>query len=324
MQSIKAYQDVIRQALTQFHFPEEPSNLYKPINYLLNIGGKRIRPSLTLLAADMFGAEVSSALPSALAIEVFHNFSLMHDDIMDKAPLRRGHDTVHEKWNANTAILSGDFMLIHSYTLLAKNPPELIAPLLEVFNKTAAEVCIGQQLDMDYEKTQDVTINDYVEMIRLKTAVLIGTALQLGAMVAHAEKSQTELIYQYGVNLGIAFQLQDDLLDAYGDPLKFGKQPGGDILENKKTYLLLKTLELANEEDQREIISWLQQTEYDPSKKIDAIMRIYDKLKIKEYINDEIREYTHRAFQALDEIALTKEKKVPLLQLSNELLNRTK
>src|SRR5690606_406624 len=181
----------------------------------------------------------------------------------------------------------------------------------EVFNKTAAEVCIGQQLDMDYEKTQDVTINDYVEMIRLKTAVLIGTALQLGAMVAHAEKSQTELIYQYGVNLGIAFQLQDDLLDAYGDPLKIGKQPGGDILENKKTYLLLKTLELANEEDHKEIISRLHQTEYDTTKKINAIMRIYDKLKNNEYIKYEIREYTLRAYLAFDEIALRKEKKVP-------------
>lgn len=322
MQSIKIYQQIIHEAVTKFDFPHEPRNLYDPIRYLLDIGGKRIRPSLTLLAAEMFGADASKALPSALAIEVFHNFSLMHDDIMDKAPLRRGHDTVHEKWNANTAILSGDFMLIYSYTLLAQNSPNLIPSLLDIFNRTAAEVCIGQQLDMDYEKAQNVAINDYLEMIRLKTAVLIGTALQLGAMVAGAEKTQAELIYHYGVNLGIAFQLQDDYLDAYGDPIKFGKQLGGDILENKKTYLLIKALELSNEYDRKEILYWLQQTEYDPTEKINAIMGFYDKLKIQKYIKREIQMYTDKAYQALEKITLNKERKEPLLQLSEELLNR--
>lgn len=322
MQSIKIYQQIIHEAVTKFDFPHEPRNLYDPIRYLLDIGGKRIRPSLTLLAAEMFGADASKALPSALAIEVFHNFSLMHDDIMDKAPLRRGRDTVHEKWNANTAILSGDFMLIHSYTLLAQNSPNLIPSLLDIFNRTAAEVCIGQQLDMDYEKAQNVAINDYLEMIRLKTAVLIGTALQLGAMVAGAEKTQAELLYHYGVNLGIAFQLQDDYLDAYGDPIKFGKQLGGDILENKKTYLLIKALELSNEDDRKEILYWLQQTEYDPTEKINAIMGFYDKLKIQKYIKREIQMYTDKAYQALEKITLYKKRKEPLLQLSEELLNR--
>lgn len=324
MQSIKAYQDIIHNGLAKFQFPEKPHDLYEPISYLLSIGGKRIRPTLTLLAAEMFGTDSALALPSALAVEVFHNFSLMHDDIMDKAPLRRGRDTVHIKWNPNTAILSGDFMLIHSYTLLAKNPPELIPSLLEVFNKTAAEVCIGQQLDMNFERTLEVEIKDYVEMIRLKTAVLIGASLQLGAITANAEQEQAALLYEFGVNLGIAFQLQDDFLDAYGDPHLFGKQLGGDILENKKTYLLIKALELATDEDQKEIVFWLQKNEYDPAQKIDAIMSIYNKLRIQDYIKHEIQHYTQQAYQALEQINLGADKKEPLLKLSEELLNRTK
>ncbi|MFB5946641.1 polyprenyl synthetase family protein [Albibacterium profundi] len=324
MQSIKAYQDIIHDGLTSFQFPEKPKDLYEPISYLLSIGGKRIRPTLTLLAAEMFGAHSTQALSSALAVEVFHNFSLMHDDIMDKAPLRRGQDTVHIKWNANTAILSGDFMLIHSYTLLAKNPPELIPPLLEVFNKTAAEVCIGQQLDMDFERTLQVEIKDYIEMIRLKTAVLIGASLQLGAITANAEPEQAMLLYEFGVNLGIAFQLQDDFLDAYGDPQHFGKQLGGDILENKKTYLLLKALELATDEDRDEIVSWLQKIEYDPDQKINTIMRIFNKLEVQNNIKDEIQQYTQLAYQALERVDIDTGKKAPLLKLSEELLNRTK
>lgn len=324
MQSIKAYQDIIHDGLAKFRFPEKPKDLYEPISYLLSIGGKRVRPTLTLLAAEMFGTDSTRALPSALAVEVFHNFSLMHDDIMDKAPLRRGQDTVHMKWNANTAILSGDLMLIHSYTLLAKNPPELIPSLLDVFNKTAAEVCIGQQLDMDFERTLQVEIKDYVEMIRLKTAVLIGASLQLGAITANAEQEQATLLYEFGVNLGIAFQLQDDFLDAYGDPQLFGKQLGGDILENKKTYLLIKALELATDEDQEEIIAWLQKSEYDPDQKIDVIMGIYNKLRIQDYIKQEIQQYTQQAYQALERIDLDSKKKAPLLKLSDELLNRTK
>lgn len=323
MQSIKAYQDIVNDGLARFQFPTEPNDLYEPIRYLLGIGGKRIRPVLTLLTAEMFGGKLASALPSALAIEVFHNFSLMHDDIMDKAPLRRGRDTVHEKWGANTAILSGDFMLIHSYTLLADNPPALTPTLLKTFNKTAAEVCIGQQLDMDYEKTTKVSIDNYIDMIRLKTAVLIGTSLQMGAMVANANSKQVELIYQYGVNLGIAFQLQDDFLDVYGDPHKFGKQPGGDILENKKTYLLIKALELASADQHREIISWLQKSEYEPIKKIETILSIYNNLKIGDHIKHEIQKYTQQAYRALDEIALETEKKEPLRKLGKELLDRT-
>ncbi len=322
MQEVKLYQDIINEGLRNIKFPEKPADLYEPIQYLLSIGGKRLRPALTLLSAEMFDCEAHTALPTAMAIEVFHNFSLMHDDIMDKAPLRRGKATVHEKWNTNTAILSGDFMLIQSYQFISQNDPEVLPSLLSVFNRTAAEVCMGQQFDMDFEKSIHINITDYIGMIRLKTAVLIGASLQLGAIVAKTNDTNAKLLYQCGENLGIAFQLQDDLLDVFGDSTKFGKQVGGDILENKKTFLLLKALELANEEDRLEIISWLNKTDYKPSEKIASIVNLYNKLNIQSYIKQEMKQYTDMAFSALAEIPIEEKKKEPLRRLAETLLIR--
>jgi len=323
MQEIKYYQDIINEDLRDIHFPEKPADLYEPIQYLLSIGGKRIRSCLTLLSAEMFNCDISKALPAAIAIEIFHNFSLMHDDIMDKAPLRRGKATVHEKWGTNTAILSGDFMLIQSYQSIAKNEPSVLPALMKIFNRTAGEVCIGQQLDMDFEKTENVTITDYIEMIRLKTAVLIGAALQMGAIVAKTDDRNADLLYQYGENLGIAFQLQDDFLDAFGNADTFGKQIGGDILVNKKTFLLLKALELAEEEDKVEISNWINNTESNSSEKITAIVNIYKKLNIERYIKQEMKRYTNKAFSALEEIQIDEKKKEPLQKLAKFLLIRT-
>lgn len=322
MQEVKLYQDIINEGLRNIKFPEKPADLYEPIQYLLSIGGKRLRPALTLLSAEMFDCEAHTALPTAMAIEVFHNFSLMHDDIMDKAPLRRGKATVHEKWNTNTAILSGDFMLIQSYQFISQNDPEVLPSLLSVFNRTAAEVCMGQQFDMDFEKSIDINITDYIGMIRLKTAVLIGASLQLGAIVAKTKDANAKLLYQCGENLGIAFQLQDDLLDVFGDSTKFGKQVGGDILENKKTFLLLKALELANEEDRHEIISWLNKTDFKPSEKIASIVNLYNKLNIQSYIKQEMKKYTDMAFSALAEIPIEEKRKEPLRRLAETLLIR--
>ena len=322
MQEVKRYQDIINEGLRDIKFPEKPAELYEPIQYLLNIGGKRLRPALTLLSAEMFDCDAHAALPTAMAVEIFHNFSLMHDDIMDKAPLRRGQATVHEKWGVNTAILSGDFMLIQSYQFISQNDPAILPSLLSVFNRTAAEVCMGQQFDMDFEKSSNISIADYIGMIRLKTAVLIGASLQLGAIVSKTDNNNAELLYQCGENLGIAFQLQDDLLDVYGDSTKFGKQVGGDILENKKTFLLLKALELANQEDKHEIVSWLNKTEYNPKEKISAIVNLYDKLDIQSYIKQEMKRYTDKAFSALAKVTAAEKNKEPLRQLAETLLVR--
>lgn len=324
MQEVRSHLDIINEELRNLNFPQEPAELYEPIQYLLAIGGKRIRPALTLLAAEMFGSDSAKALPAAVAIELFHNFSLMHDDIMDKAPLRRGNETVHEKWGVNTAILSGDFMLIQAYQYIAQNDASVLAPLLTIFNDTAAKVCIGQQLDMNYEKSEGVSIAQYIEMIRLKTAVLLGAALQMGATVANAEEKDAQALYRCGVNLGIAFQLQDDYLDVYGDSDKFGKRVGGDISENKKTFLLLKALELANGKDKSEINHWLNQTEFDSQEKISAIVAIYNKLGVQAYTKQEMENYTNMAYRSLSEINIPNSQKEPLLRIAESLLLRNK
>lgn len=323
MQKVRHYQEIINKRLEDLNFPPGPEALYEPIRYLLALGGKRIRPALTLLAAGMFGCKPERSLSTAVAVELFHNFSLMHDDIMDKAPLRRGRPTVHEKWNTNAAILSGDFLLIESYKFIADNDPSDLAEILAIFNKIAAEVCIGQQLDMEYEKSDTVRISDYLEMIRLKTAVLLGASLQLGAIVAKASQQSGQLLYQFGENLGIAFQLQDDFLDVYGDASVFGKQIGGDILENKKTYMLLKALEMANRQDKDELERWIASTSHKGEDKIAAIIRIYDKLDITSQLQHEMNRYTEKAFSALDLMEESEEVKAPLQELAQSLLVRT-
>src|SRR5690606_710944 len=249
MRKINFYQEVFLQYLEGFKIERQPQTLYEPVNYILSLGGKRLRPVLTLMVAEVFDCHYKKALNAALSVEVFHNFSLIHDDIMDAAPLRRGQETVHEKWDVNTGILSGDAMLIMAYQLFEHYDAETFRLLAKLFSKTALEVCEGQQYDVDFETRDDVTIDEYLKMIECKTAVLVGAAMKMGAIVAKTSEKNQDMMYEFGKNLGIAFQLQDDYLDVFGDPKTFGKQSGGDIIENKKTYLYLKALEFSSRED---------------------------------------------------------------------------
>ncbi|SEK34987.1 polyprenyl synthetase family protein [Parapedobacter koreensis] len=316
-------QQRIAQGLAEIDMPDFPQNLYGPINYMLQIGGKRIRPLLTLMAADLFSIdEMDKALPAALAVELFHNFSLMHDDIMDNAPLRRGQQTVHEKWNPNIAILSGDNILIMAYAQLAKCPPTKLPSLMDAFNTMAMEVCEGQQLDMDFEHAASVGIDDYLQMIRLKTSVLLGTALKMGAILGNADNNDAQLIYDFGVNVGLAFQLQDDILDVYGDPAQFGKQQGGDILANKKTFLLLKALETADTANAAELDRWLHD-DIHPTEKINAVTAIYDRLGVRQLAEAAKQAYADRSFQTLEHIAVDARRKTPLQTLAHSLIMRT-
>jgi len=322
MYSIADLQTVIGEALTRKHFLKEPTTLYEPIQYFLNIGGKRLRPVLTLLATNMYRTHIEESVSAAMAIEIFHNFTLMHDDIMDEAPLRRGKVTVHKKWNTNSAILSGDAMLILAYQLLADSPSEHLPEVLRVFNKMAQEVCEGQQLDMDFEETSTVSEEVYINMIRLKTSVLLGAALEIGAILGGANHKDRKLIYDFGVHMGIAFQLQDDILDVYGDPLKFGKQVGGDIIENKKTFLLINALQLAQNKDAEELKHWFSSTEFNPEEKVRVVRAIFDKLGIKQLAEEAKANYAHKAYASLDKVDLPSEKKRSLIAFAQNLLIR--
>jgi geranylgeranyl diphosphate synthase type II len=320
MQTVKVSTELIEKSIQSLSFPEKPANLYEPLRYFLALGGKRIRPTLTLMAAELFGIEREKALPSALAVEIFHNFSLIHDDIMDEAPLRRKQQTVHEKWNLPIAILSGDVLLIKAYQELAKQEAEHVPNLLNCFNQMAVEVCEGQQKDMDFESELEISIPDYIEMIRLKTSVLLGCALQLGAIVANASEENQRLIYDFGVNIGIAFQIQDDILDLYADPDKFGKQIGGDVLSNKKTFLLLKAFELANETQKSELTSLLD-TERN-QEKVDKIRSIFNELQVKEEARKKMDFYYEQAMISLQKINVEENAKQNLLDLAAYLLHR--
>lgn len=309
----------VEQHLNEIILPVSPANLYEPIHYILEIGGKRIRPAAVLLANSCFGGVPEKAMPAALAVEVFHNFTLMHDDIMDRAPLRRGMTTVHEKWNTTIAILSGDAMMVKAYQLIEKVDPKYLPQVFSVFNKTALEVCEGQQLDMDFETSETVTIKDYIEMIRLKTAVLLAASLKIGAITAGASVSDQLLMYQFGENLGLAFQLQDDLLDCFADTDKFGKQVGGDILDNKKTFLLLTALEIANDK-QREEINYLMGSHEEG--KVDKMLSLYRTMAIDELTKNEINRYTNQSLEALKKISQDQAKLAPLYDLADQLLVR--
>lgn len=322
MRDIQELQVLIQKAVGKTDFPPYPAKLYEPISYILDLGGKRMRPALLLMACDLFEGDVEKAMAPALAIEVFHNFTLMHDDIMDKAPLRRGKTTVHERWNANTAILSGDVMLIEGYKLIMQVEDHLLRTILTIFNETAVGVCEGQQLDMEFEVRDDVNISEYIEMIRLKTAVVLGGALKIGALVGGADMKDADLLLQFGENLGLAFQLQDDILDVYGDPEKFGKQVGGDILSNKKTYLLIKTLELANNKNKAELNNWLASTQYDATEKVNAVTSIYNAVNVRQHAETEMHNYADKAFKALDDLALPAEKKEYLRNFADSLMVR--
>ncbi|MHA4894949.1 polyprenyl synthetase family protein [Pedobacter sp. PWIIR3] len=310
----------IEQSITETQYPTYPASLYEPISYIMSLGGKRIRPTMLLMAVDLFEGSITAALPAALAIETFHNFTLVHDDIMDNAPLRRGQQTVHEKWGDNTAILSGDVMMVEANKHLTNVNVDVLKPALDTFNATAQGVCEGQQLDMEFEKRDDVIIPEYIDMIRLKTAVLLGGAMKLGAIVSNASVEHAELIYQFGENLGIAFQLQDDILDVYGDPAKFGKQVGGDIISDKKTYLRLKLQELASEESR----TTLQEMSLnaDHNLKVANITALYDQYNIREQAEAVMREYLDKAFKAMDEINVELSRKTELTTIANQLMNR--
>ena len=300
----------------------EPTNLYEPIAYILSLGGKKIRPVLTLMAASLFSNDYKKALPAAYAVEMFHNFTLVHDDIMDDAPLRRGEKTVHEKWNLNTGILSADAMLILAYQYFENYPPEIFQQLAKLFSKTAIEVCDGQQLDVDFETRNDVTIEEYIKMISLKTSVLIGAALKMGAIVGKADEADAEKLYEFGLNLGISFQLQDDFLDTFGNPETFGKQVGGDIIENKKTFLYLKTLEVASIEDKNLLHQFYEIKLNKNEEKIKNVKEIFSKNNIQSYSEELIRNYTQKAFAVLHTINIDENSKKGLLDFGESLMKR--
>ncbi len=301
---------------------KEPNGLYNPILYILNLGGKRIRPVLTLLTAEIFGKSYQEALPAALAVEVFHNFSLVHDDIMDDAPLRRGKETVHEKWNLNTGILSGDAMLILAYQYFEKYNPEIFQALAKLFSKTALAVCEGQQWDVDFEVRDDVTIAEYLKMIEYKTAVLVAAAMKMGAIIAQTSEENCQKIYDFGLNLGIAFQLQDDYLDAFGNPETFGKQVGGDIIENKKTYLYLKALELASAEEKNSLLDLYSIQPNDNSEKIASVKEIFMQTKAAQFTQEAIALFTEKAFAVLETLEIGEEQKSVLRKFGESLMKR--
>ncbi len=302
----------------------EPEGLYEAISYILQLGGKRIRPQLVLLSNQILNGNVNDAMPAAAAIELFHNFSLIHDDIMDNAPLRRGKKTVHQKFDTNTAILSGDAALIFCYEELLKLPADKVSAAIKLFNKTALEVCEGQQFDMLFENKSTVSVDDYLEMIRLKTAVLLGCALQLGAMLADANSIQQELMYEFGMQMGVAFQLQDDILDTFGNTETFGKQVGGDIIQNKKTFLLLKAFELANLEQQKVLADWLTKKEFDNVEKVEAVKNIFNQIGVRKIAETEMEIHFQKAIHAVHQQFINDEKKNRLIAFASALMKREK
>ena len=320
MRTIGEYQDIVFKEIETFQKGNKDFSLYEPVNYILDLGGKRLRPVLTLLATDLFGGTVVDSIKPALGIEVFHNFTLLHDDIMDNAPLRRGEATVHEKWNVNAAILSGDVMFVQAFSLVTSCKNEFLRDVLDLFNVTAVEVCEGQQHDMDFESRNDVSIDEYIEMIRLKTSVLVACALKLGAILASASKDDAEKLYDFGLNLGIAFQIKDDILDVFGDAALVGKKVGGDILANKKTYLLLKALEDADESQNITLKSWLSKE--GGSEKVEAVTEIFEALSVKEKADEVMDGYYQKSLEALDAIQIDAAKKKYLHDFARGLMSR--
>ncbi len=322
MHSIKQYQEFIVEYLAEQQLVREPKNLYEPISYILGLGGKKIRPTLTLMTAEIFGANYKEALPAALAIEVFHNFSLIHDDIMDDAPLRRGNETVHEKWDLNTGILSGDAMLILAYQYFEQYEPTVFRDLAKLFSKTAIQVCEGQQWDVDFENRDEVTIPEYLKMIEYKTAVLVAAAMKMGAIIAATSTENCELIYDFGLNLGLAFQLQDDYLDAFGDPATFGKQVGGDIIENKKTYLYLKAQEFSSEEQREELKHLFSIHPNDTTDKVESVKKVFEKTGAADATQQAITDFTMKAFETLEKMNISDDKKAILRLFGEKLMSR--
>jgi len=322
MLTIESYQQKFVEYLEEYSIIKEPKGLYEPIQYILKLGGKRLRPVLTLMTTEVFNCDYKKSLNAALSIEVFHNFSLIHDDIMDDAPLRRGFQTVHEKWDVNTGILSGDAMLIMAYKLFENYSDKIFRGLAELFSKTALEVCEGQQYDVDFESRSDVTISEYLKMIEYKTAVLVGAAMKMGAIVAEASISDQNCIYEFGKNLGIAFQLQDDYLDAFGDPKTFGKQIGGDIIENKKTILYINAIHNSKPEDRLQLQHLFSISPNNPEDKIQLAKQIFIESGSTTETKNAIKKYTQNAFNILDTLNISEDKKMILKQFGEQLMNR--
>lgn len=322
MSPLSQYQQWLETEIKKHKFGKDPVSLYEPIRYLMALGGKRLRPMFTLLSYSLFRDDVKRIVPYAIAVESFHNFTLMHDDIMDKAPLRRGKATVHEKWNTNTAILSGDVMLIKVYDMFLRLEPPRLKIVMTAFNTCAAEVCEGQQWDMEFETTQGVSEKQYLNMIRLKTAVLLGFSLELGAILSGASSADRKALRDFGNNIGIGFQLKDDLLDAYADPMKFGKQVGGDILANKKTYLLITALERATGKTRKELLFWLTAKKFKPREKVRAVKEIYDALGIPAIVDRKVSHFFNKGFQNLDLVAGQTSRKEILEGYTRALIER--
>ena len=322
MYAIQELQAVVAQTIDSENFIRVPESLYLPIDYAMRQGGKRIRPVLCLMGCDLFGGNVRKAVKPAIGVEMFHNFTLLHDDIMDNSPLRRGMPTVYKKWNANIAILSGDTMFAMAYEYIMQTEPSLLLPVMKVFNQTAIEICEGQQFDMDFETSSEVGIKDYMGMIRLKTGVLLGGALKIGAIIAGASEKDADLLYRFGEKIGIAFQLQDDLLDCWSDVNVFGKVTGTDISDNKKTFLYLKALEIANPEQKKTLLHYFSSKDFDRETKVNAVKSIYETLDMKQHALNEMRSYYNVAMDALNSISVEDGRKQELIKFANKLMDR--
>lgn len=315
---------LVNDYLAQLPYEREPQSLYEPIKYVLSMGGKRVRPVLMMLAYNMYKDDPESILPSACALETYHNYTLLHDDLMDNAALRRGHETVHKKWDANTAILSGDSMLVLAYERIAQCPKEKLAGVLSLFTETALEIGEGQQYDMEFENRTDVTEAEYIEMIRLKTSVLLACAVKMGAMLAGASDEDADNLYKFGEQIGLAFQLQDDFLDVYGDSAVFGKAIGGDITSNKKTYMLINAINHANAEQRAELTRWITAEQFDAKEKVAAVTRLYNEIGIDRMAKDKIEYYFEQSTKYLALVNVPEERKQELIAYTHDMMNREK
>jgi geranylgeranyl diphosphate synthase type II len=322
--NIPRYQEMINAELDAFAntLPASPENLYEPIRYTISLGGKRMRPLLAVMGAGLFTENITPSLPAAIGIELFHNFTLLHDDIMDNAPLRRGKQTVFAKWNSNIAILSGDALYTEAFRQVAKSPANVLPSVLDIFTRTALGVCEGQQMDMDFESRDSVSISEYIRMIELKTAVLLAGAMEIGALCGGADAAEAHKLYEFGRRIGIAFQLQDDILDVYGDPDKFGKQVGGDIVSNKKTYLLLTALQRANGYHKESLLNWLQSNSDDAAEKVRAVKEIYDTFGVRAAAEEEMQKEFAEGIHALESISADKTKIAAIRSIAESLMVR--
>ena len=322
MFTVSQLSETINRHIGELKFLRNPQGLYDPVTYVLSMGGKRLRPVLMLMAYNLYKEQVSDIFNPATGIEIYHNYTLLHDDLMDRADRRRGRPTVHKVWNDNTAILSGDAMLVLAYQFMAQVPAEHLKEIMNLFSLTALEICEGQQMDMDFEQRMDVSEEEYLEMIRLKTSVLLASSLKIGALLGGASSEDANALYNFGINMGMAFQLKDDFLDVYGDTSTFGKNIGGDILCNKKTYLLIKALEKADAEQNNVLKHWLEAKEFDPANKIAAITAVYNQIGIKEYSEAKMAEYNAKALESLQAVRVEEGRKTELKNLLQELMYR--